>query len=203
MELCFNSRTPGGVRLLKASAAMLTPLFQFTHPGRGATDVPSDDDVDFPVSIHAPREGCDAYPKDERYHTHTFQFTHPGRGATYKRSPTSEEHLVSIHAPREGCDCSRSVLTASEVSVSIHAPREGCDTGVVPSELFGTEFQFTHPGRGATEADRLKQLIQRSFNSRTPGGVRLIGSLATIKADRVSIHAPREGCDVSGISSKS
>ena len=177
----FNSRTPGGVRLITRMSSQVLSR----------------------VSIHAPREGCDAYPKDERYHTHTFQFTHPGRGATYKRSPTSEEHLVSIHAPREGGDCSRSVLTASEVSVSIHAPREGCDTGVVPSELFGTEFQFTHPGRGATEADRLKQLIQRSFNSRTPGGVRLIGSLATIKADRVSIHAPREGCDVSGISSKS
>ena len=35
----FNSRTPGGVR----------------------QDVPSDDDVDFPVSIHAPREGCDLF----------------------------------------------------------------------------------------------------------------------------------------------
>ena len=26
----------------------------------------------------------------------------------------------------------------------------GVRPGVVPSELYGTEFQFTHPGRGAT-----------------------------------------------------
>ena len=36
------------------------------------------------------------------------------------------------------------------IFVSIHAPREGCDWSVdsVPSKR--TEFQFTHPGRGAT-----------------------------------------------------
>ena len=37
-----------------------------------------------------------------------------------------------------------------EVRVSIHAPREGCDLrGIRPSEM-RREFQFTHPGRGAT-----------------------------------------------------
>ena len=35
-----------------------------------------------------------------------------------------------------------------------------------------------------------------SFNSRTPGGVRLISTLCAVKADGVSIHAPQEGCDL-------
>ena len=55
----FNSRTPGGVRLVLPLVLVLTVLFQFTHPGRGAT----------------------------LYYLATplvmqFQFTHPGRGAT-------------------------------------------------------------------------------------------------------------------------
>ena len=102
-------------------------VFQFTHPGRGATDerVPI-----FPpcaVSIHAPREGCDSgalalwmlsigfnsrTPGGVRHISEScftfadrFQFTHPGRGATrYRWSALSSKR----------------------------------------------EFQFTHPGRGAT-----------------------------------------------------
>ena len=33
--------------------------FQFTHPGRGATDEESGITAIINVSIHAPREGCD------------------------------------------------------------------------------------------------------------------------------------------------
>ena len=58
-------------------------MFQFTHPGRGATIGLFRAVKVHRVSIHAPREGCDrAY-----YIMHVG-----GRG-------------VSIHAPREGCDC--------------------------------------------------------------------------------------------------
>ena len=38
--------------------------------------------------------------------------------------------------------------------------------------------------------------IKARFNSRTPGGVRLVATVATANAHQVSIHAPREGCDV-------
>ena len=56
----FNSRTPGGVRPPRSlpTTALMSP-FQFTHPGRGATQ-----------RLHR---------KDR---TNQFQFTHPGRGAT-------------------------------------------------------------------------------------------------------------------------
>ena len=122
----FNSRTPGGVRHLADAEEGGIWVFQFTHPGRGAT---SSREIGCPPSV--------------------FQFTHPGRGAT--TSPT----------PHRGISC-----------VSIHAPREGCDVQSSP-RFFGLfEFQFTHPGRGATKS------------------VCII-----LKGRVVSIHAPREGCD--------
>ena len=80
-------------------------MFQFTHPGRGATK----------------RKKLNDYRKG------LFQFTHPGRGATCWA-------------------CAKPPL----VRVSIHAPREGCDGNAI-----------------------YKDGITNSFNSRTPGGVRL------------------------------
>ena len=56
-------------------------------------------------------------------------------------------------------------------------------------------FQFTHPGRGATEAiyGHLPEPLR--FNSRTPGGVRPKSDDDDGDLYLVSIHAPREGCD--------
>ena len=125
LQMCFNSRTPGGVRRLDL------------HSVGGRVG----------VSIHAPREGCDCsqrieQPRRGRFNSRTpggvrlcqracvspfqrFQFTHPGRGATNRRYI---ELLVL--------------------------------------------FQFTHPGRGATSG--VMDLLAKfsGFNSRTPGGVR-------------------------------
>ena len=64
---------------------------------------------------------------------------------------------------------------------------------VIPSTLL--KFQFTHPGRGATANRGLWRLPRRSFNSRTPGGVRLDLHSIGGRVGEVSIHAPREGCD--------
>ena len=146
------------------------------------------------VSIHAPREGCDSL-------------------VTLVYFPT----CVSIHAPREGCDEDYRNYTINFLNVSIHAPREGCDARILSNEIPAYEFQFTHPGRGATRGCRLRALPLLRFNSRTPGGVRLFsvhsfisvlmfqfthpGRGATpcrVHGDAtcsVSIHAPREGCD--------
>ena len=57
-------------------------LFQFTHPGRGATVCFACTMLKYRVSIHAPREGCDAF---EGFRSNAYL-------------------PVSIHAPREGCD---------------------------------------------------------------------------------------------------
>ena len=58
------------------------------------------------------------------------------------------------------------------------------------------KFQFTHPGRGATKTNVLTAYQLGCFNSRTPGGVRLIPASCTDSSTAVSIHAPREGCDL-------
>ena len=59
MTFCFNSRTPGGVRLLSNEIPAYEKEFQFTHPGRGATRAIAWLVHCTDVSIHAPREGCD------------------------------------------------------------------------------------------------------------------------------------------------
>ena len=166
-----------------------------------------------------------------------FQFTHPGRGATQTEHTNSRTLGVSIHAPREGCDVCWLVVVAYD-NVSIHAPREGCDGTPLRRSARGRsfnsrtpggvrhhqsghlyhpqKFQFTHPGRGATEYYYFLERLC-GFNSRTPGGVRHYptargtpgepfqfthpGRGATISIAfiphtfSVSIHAPREGCD--------
>ena len=150
---------------------MRSPLFQFTHPGKGATASKSAVDVLLPVSIHAPWEGCDLALVEVSDGLLEFQFTHPGKGATAIALQELSKEKVSIHAPWEGCDTSAN--TSSSVrSVSIHAPWEGCDRCpysrcprtscfnsrtlgrvrlyALPSRHIRSAFQFTHPGKGAT-----------------------------------------------------
>ena len=74
----FNSRTPGGVRLAAASSAMACAC----------------------VSIHAPREGCDA-------------LADVGITALID---------VSIHAPREGCDALERVLGSLSMRFNSRTP---------------------------------------------------------------------------------
>ena len=55
-----------------------------------------------------------------------------------------------------------------ESEVSIHAPREGCDSsaeGLIPDS---EKFQFTHPGRGATEGE-WSPLADETFQFTHPG----------------------------------
>ena len=56
--------------------------FQFTHPGKGATDKNGNGIIDPWVSIHAPWEGCDSWQRSMSSPLLLFQFTHPGKGAT-------------------------------------------------------------------------------------------------------------------------
>ena len=152
----FNSRTPGGVRLALAYVGRALFRFQFTHPGRGATIKSGMPKEASEVSIHAPREGCDEFPRR-------------GEGGKH----------VSIHAPREGCDFaplgrgSRSPSfnsrTPGGVRLEIHR--------YLDFSVFG--FQFTHPGRGATKGGEASRAREVGFNSRTPGGVRHADGHAT------------------------
>ena len=123
---------------------------------------------------------------------------------------------VSIHAPWEGCDrWARQIWRLSRVS--IHAPWEGCDTHTrqrrestasfnsrtlgrvrqadIASTEAGTEFQFTHPGKGATGIDLMTHIELKLFQFTHPGkGATQSPTIGTLSLS-VSIHAPWEGCD--------
>ena len=169
--LRFNSRTLGRVRLhlvrlvsscyhvsihapwegcdARMPRSRSAPTFQFTHPGKGATTAEIHD-PDYPhVSIHAPWEGCDYSFSIVYLKSLLFQFTHPGKGATEGLTSDTRGTAVSIHAPWEGCDCP-SATPARWARVSIHAPWEGCDGSRLSSAKTDSQFQFTHPGKGAT-----------------------------------------------------
>ena len=91
------------------------------------------------------------------------------------RPPHSKESFcsdsVSIHAPWEGCDASTDIVRRVEGgfnSRTLGRVRLSCN----PKAKWLLEFQFTHPGKGATVVCNLGRISQK-----------------------VSIHAPWEGCD--------
>ena len=240
-EYRFNSRTPGGVRPLRNTLTDEVFEFQFTHPGRGAT-YRRNNQVTNPlcfnsrtpggvrllsvaslptlgrVSIHAPREGCDAEGSGDQPQASRVSIHAPREGCDLPAYPVDTNNDVSIHAPREGCDCKR-----ARRSLGMHGSFNSRTPGGVRRTYWrgrrsGPGFQFTHPGRGATDVrgsavtpqamvsihapregcDRIAwgSIIRGySFNSRTPGGVRRDLSIVYELTEPVSIHAPREGCD--------
>ena len=124
-------------------------MFQFTHPGKGATILGYAPRYCEYVSIHAPWEGCDyntPYEQRKRY----VSIHAPWEGCDLIQVVTNLKILrfnsrtlgrvrllnvdndlvlleVSIHAPWEGCDEALSWWSAKMFTVSIHAPWEGCD----------------------------------------------------------------------------
>ena len=169
-------------------------MFQFTHPGRGATGCRYKSISCVRVSIHAPREGCDTIAKTRLRRAKRFNSRTPGGVRQYVSAKVEAICNVSIHAPREGCDSPASSLGCCCCSFNSRTPG-----GVRPLTIIiitvMAQFQFTHPGRGATRAwepckERIEVSIHapregcdsqqkgrakraNSFNSRTPGGVRL------------------------------
>ena len=80
--ITFQFTHPGRGATDLFSKAIPYISFQFTHPGRGATDAHLYELMPEEVSIHAPREGCDSSTSGSLPIAFMFQFTHPGRGAT-------------------------------------------------------------------------------------------------------------------------
>ena len=103
----------------------------------------------------------------------SFQFTHPGKGAT---RPTSAPRrtIVSFNSRTPG-----GVRPYYDVEVYSDLP-----------------FQFTHPGRGATRSPMIGMLYFSAFQFTHPGRGATLNTFRGAKQPYVSIHAPREGCDV-------
>ena len=168
------------------------------------------------ISIHAPREGCDSLLVCTRSACVPFRSTPPARGATrgwvwcsprrrnfnprtprgVRRPEPQRLKPMSDFNPRtpRGVRPPTKGIMLGGFFISIHAPREGCDSRCPQPELPKTQFQSTHPARGATRisthccvtctfqsthpargATRCSRgcLDTRSnFNPRTPRGVR-------------------------------
>ena len=166
--------------------------FQFTHPMWGATREGGQYSHTFTFQFTHPMWGATRVFKVVNKFG-GFQFTHPVWGATRYHQRIQYGTLVSIHAPRVGCDLIMKSIyqndkrfnsrtpcgvrrdrraQSSVVGVSIHAPRVGCDIFSIVTLLSIIWFQFTHPVWGATQLLFGSWLIDTSFNSRTPCGVR-------------------------------
>ena len=174
---------------------VLLVMFQFTHPGRGATTTLVAISAHLAVSIHAPREGCDWSPRTKRGGTSEFQFTHPGRGATGQVVIVIAQCDVSIHAPREGCDSMRRGPLAHLSGFNSRTPG-GVRLLSVCTWCRMSRFQFTHPGRGATRPAGYHRKVHLVSIHAPREGCDLISTTYKWGHIYVSIHAPREGCDL-------
>ena len=188
----FNSRTPGGVRLYSLMGMPKILQFQFTHPGRGATHCRKRVTLSFGFNSRTPGGVRPSHSTSTTKTHRCFNSRTPGGVRHETHTLQGGVILVSIHAPREGCDYLLLGDNDATVGVSIHAPREGCDVRYrLPSLRLGSsfnsrtpggvrhaeahrqadafrQFQFTHPGRGATFI-RLCPLSRSMFQFTHPG----------------------------------
>ena len=156
----------------KMNLTALSSIFQSTHPVWGATR--SNTNINFIIRNFNPRTPYGvrrAFSAGMTSGTR-FQSTHPVWGATQGFYRVYRERAISIHAPRMGCD-QESLLQISYVFYfnprTPYGVRHGFDFAV----MHPLPFQSTHPVWGATR--RRKQRRRQG---------------------RISIHAPRMGCDV-------
>ena len=130
-------------------------------------------------------------------HRHRFQSTHPARGATYIVASVPDSVHISIHAPREGCD-SHAVDVVLQKIISIHAPREGCDIFCQSTGWVIRDFNPRTPRGVRRKQSGQSHRPSHYFNPRTPRGVRHWATYGWCELQIISIHAPREGCDLDG-----
>ncbi len=168
-----------------------------------------------PISIHAPRAGCDSTAQAGFVGWINFNPRTPcgvrREGIRYEKA----DGEISIHAPRAGCDrvCAGGVSERFDFN-----PRTPCGVrrAMCAMVALSHSFQSTHPVRGATTPLKVNHGASRfqsthpvrgatlefcgnihaiNFNPRTPCGVRLEKSGYHGADTDISIHAPRAGCD--------
>ena len=127
----FNPRTPRGVRRFRRRSCTSGCYFNPRTPRGVRPGMGRRKRWRTHISIHAPREGCDALTPVSSPPGNSFQSTHPARGATARAATGSPGAPISIHAPREGCDHKLRLFQVKQLIISIHAPREGCDVSVL------------------------------------------------------------------------
>ena len=175
MSVCaigyFNPRTPCGVRPSSSIPIFVNTIFQSTHPVRGATYFVRFSIVGGNISIHAPRAGCDGATLVIVVLMPNFNPRTPC-GVRLEQSVVKTVLLQfqSTH-PVRGATGSKGDYTPSDLFQSTHPVRGA--TISCPLRCRSSRFQSTHPVRGATSR------FPRQPSHR-----------------RISIHAPRAGCDL-------
>ena len=170
-RLHFNPRTPCGVRQILLQVPYFRLTFQSTHPLRGATRNIRDSKNDMTISIHAPLAGCDSW-RYNYFDYFSISIHAPLAGCDYDRH--ADDHRHRHFNPRTPCGVRPAPvhLLANYAGISIHAPLAGCDARGKIFAFCRSQFQSTHPLRGATLHDRRERERLHHFNPRTPCGVR-------------------------------
>ena len=187
--------------------------FQSTHPVRGATMRRDLRCHGMPISIHAPRAGCDCGAAADGLRRADFNPRTPCGVRRFTPVEIKSLYAISIHAPRAGCD---KEIKVGQVTgfISIHAPRAGCDKIILvrvkkrdnfnprtpcgvrrlKRKLFFclTDFNPRTPC-GVRLFDRKNPFMLRNFNPRTPCGVRLVGDYSDKNGETFQSTHPVRG----------
>ncbi len=172
----FNPRTPRGVRLF---VWRLHLLYQYNFNPRTPRGVRRT--RFFPVTL--------------------FRYFNPRtpRGVRLRRRGGSPLYAaISIHAPREGCDQIQAHPDPPTAPISIHAPREGCDLVTAYTAALAVYFNPRTPRgvrQGGSQCLRLGIVFQSTHPARGATQVKYKSEYRCF----ISIHAPREGCDLCSI----
>ena len=191
----FNSRTLGRVRLNHLSASASFDTFQFTHPGKGATSRRALCLSPYGVSIHAPWEGCDCRSKSTLSCYPCFNSRTLGR--VRLQIQHHEGWTYSFNSRTLG-----RVRQAGNAAVNAYMqfqfthPGKGA-TDVLTRWLNKQTFQFTHPGKGATSLLLISRFSASRFNSRTLGRVRPVSTCTQGRATQFQFTHPGKGATTS------
>ena len=115
------------------------------------------------------------------------------RGATLVSGVRLVDISISIHAPHAGCDPAATAPKNKDLHFN---PRTPCGVRLACCMLFTrqSEFQSTHPMRGATgRRYRIRRRLGISIHAPHAGCDELYRM--NDSTYRISIHAPHAGCD--------
>ena len=168
-------------------------LFQSTHPARGATiHVFSPPYVGWNFNPRTPRGVRRRQRRRSNSQKPDFNPRTP-RGVRRMASYCSSCHFHFNPRTPRGVRLDQSLSDSSQCQISIHAPREGCDFILTSSLPILSQFQSTHPARGATSPLHSTGRPSPYFNPRTPRGVRLLQTQERVLHNRIfqSTHPAR------------
>ena len=214
----FNPRPPRGGRRHNHFVARHGDHNFNPRPPRGGR--PVDDILDEfvqVISIHAPREGGDP-PPDGRCRRPGISIHAPREGGDVLQAHLLQVvRQISIHAPREGGDLFRFSHKTIHCQFQSTPPARGATlsraccfcasvfqstppargaTNVLGTGFRIQTFQSTPPARGATRTAAIR-FTSAVFQSTPPARGATKGCRKYPRQTQISIHAPREGGDVS------